>query len=101
MKSLRKEKNIFVILKMKPYTVKDLNNGNLSTLAIRTLNSLIISIDGRRKVNESLSLTWNELKQLIEFNYNLETTFFKKVLRQEPLCLKNIEPENKEYFMEY
>jgi hypothetical protein len=32
MKSLRKEKNIFVILKMKPYTVKDLNNGNLSTL---------------------------------------------------------------------
>ena len=86
---------------MKPYTVKDLNNGNLSTLAIRTFNSLIISIDGRRKVNESLSLTWNELKQLIEFNYNLETTFFKKVLRQEHLCLKNIEPENKEYFMEY
>jgi len=38
---------------MKPYTVKDLNNGNLSTLAIRTFNSLIISIDGRRKVNES------------------------------------------------
>jgi hypothetical protein len=53
MKSLRKEKNIFVILKMKPYTVKDLNNGNLSTLAIITFNSLIISIDGRRKVNES------------------------------------------------
>jgi hypothetical protein len=48
-----------------------------------------------------LSLTCNELKQLIEFNYNLETTFFKKVLRQEPLCLNNIEPENKEYFMEY
>jgi len=27
--------------------------GNLSTLAIITFNSLIISIDGRRKVNES------------------------------------------------